>query len=1758
MFQTPVGAGGVGKGPQHWPARPTGRAAGADDGGQPTVQLHEGRSGSSDLAPPTWTGEQPEKHLRFYLKAAEAWNRVTKVPPTQRGLSLMAASTGRLREVLGTMELDYLTDDQSFAKVIDKVKEEYADILEKQLPILFEELMYSNEAVRRRGEAIPTYINRKRSMMAALSATGCELPTQAKGLLLLKGAQLSKAETDAMTTWLQGSFGEAEVTEALRKLSRPTSLSGMAAGAASPHVLNVLHDDWQSDWQNPSLMDSWESWDAEWHPGYGDPWETGGEYGDFDGEQDVYVDELASGAHEGLTDEDASILATYTQARAALRQSQLSRGYHKGNIGIKGKQKKNGLPWTKGSMPSKGWTNNKGYGKNKMQQGRGQRLEALIQRTHCLTCGQLGHWARECPLREDKGKSPYRPKGKHVTFTSTGETESGEHYPAESVGLEPYAELFIGMMTEEEKGTEQQQALNIHQASNPVGRCLCILGLIAGLCLGALTYMKLLPSCYLHQEPVILAVSSMSTVSSTTVPSSQMTLANLPSQYGLLDTGAQLAVIGEAELKKLTVFLSGQGLQPVWIASSSSIAKGVGGATTIVGTCKLPVAIGGVCGTLKVAVVKQPLPLLLPVTLCSALQMHLCMDKCPMVHWQALGRSSPVSVLLSGHLAVEVFAFPKKGWHKSKSSRLFHVYHTAVLEQDPASSPPVAPLSSKWVHVGSQSSPSVGQTSESQEPMQWWSIFTAGTAGMAAMGGCGWQGVASDLPCQGCQVCPEEVASGYPPGNPPKHSWSNAQHAQHSSSLDGHLEEAATFQDRRQQRAACRIASQPRQSGKSSQERLRASRPCAQVQGQQDNHMVHLHPVRKQMADSTPCSQRSTFRGALTRRKVQEHCLSPHSPRLCSMGSQGVRGAWGHHARESSSVCTMDPQKGARAGDRGHESSWQDRSSWAGKGQVRNPSPNRGGAREFGIAGANHSHDNRLDQRRRGHVAQPMTNGIQPLSYQLDTSALHDLLEDLRLPSQHRQKSVASHGVGLGLYTRQGLGITSATYKHPRLLKEILRLAPVGFPFLAIQINELQVGEKITVHRDFNFPDSSNAVLVLGDYDGGHLWLETGQAGRPPPKAVISEEKHETYHGEAIGLPGSIWWQFDASMHHAILPVTRGCRWSVVLYLPKGLERVPQAVWLRLKELHFPSWKLMKKQPEMWSGVLDLPGHPADGLHCFWHQGPIISSSFAQNFKFEVYHVTGKHVIFDGNLEIPDDEVITIYVCKDGFFPYCELELKTMPRKVRQFLVKQLPSKLEIGMDFPPQDHEAVVLPTQVENVDAAEDESSSEQEQEAEPHRVPFSPSQQEAQSLQHIHNHIGHPAKPDFVRLLRRSGARKEVWCWVRDHFVCPHCEATKPPPARQPSSTPTTFVFNQLTGLDVFDLTCPVTGTMLRFLNICCWGTQFSAVAKLDSLNAVHVWERFMMVWGQCFGLPRTMVVDQGSEFRGYFSIACGMHGCTLAVCNVESPWENSRTERAGGTIKRISELMFQQVAPSSMHETISCVYAACQAKNRHTDVSGFSATQRVLGLTPPIPGVLTGQGTSDNMIALGPLESMRQAQHLRELASECFMKEASRSRLKRAALARNRKPPSALVKGDRVYVFRRTTRARSQGWYGPGTVVAPTPSGAFVNMAGSVWKVSRLACRLQTTEESFATVQVERHLHSLRRRLLEGGQAQRRYLDVSHEVPPTIGEEKEPHHDETPSAEAEFPEHVQQEEHQQIERAREDPEASHSQAAEEKMR
>eukprot|EP00971_Amphidinium_carterae_P305607 6073260-Amphidinium_carterae.4 len=107
----------------------------------------------------------------------------------------------------------------------------------------------------------------------------------------------------------------------------------------------------------------------------------------------------------------------YGAARAAMQQDRFARGYSKGKgsmyPGAKGKSK--GKAWashgyTKGKFKSKGANfPSSSYGDAKGTQKGGakgrNRLQMLISRTRCNTCGQVGHWSRTCPMQQQKGAS---------------------------------------------------------------------------------------------------------------------------------------------------------------------------------------------------------------------------------------------------------------------------------------------------------------------------------------------------------------------------------------------------------------------------------------------------------------------------------------------------------------------------------------------------------------------------------------------------------------------------------------------------------------------------------------------------------------------------------------------------------------------------------------------------------------------------------------------------------------------------------------------------------------------------------------------------------------------------------------------------------------------------------------------------------------------------------------------------------------------------------------------------------------------------------------------------------------------------------------------------------------------------------------------------------------------------------------------------------------------------------------------------------
>ena len=135
----------------------------------------------------------------------------------------------------------------------------------------------------------------------------------------------------------------------------------------------------------------------------------------------------------------------------------------------------------------------------------------------------------------------------------------------------------------------------------------------------------------------------------------------LAPQQALLDTGAQHGVVGKPQYDRIVQYLAKYGLKPRLLPTRPGGAQGVGGASEFVLTADLPIAIQGNCGTLTVNVVAENIPLLLPVSFSKNLGMNLLMPK-QMVHWEYLDCHQPYEEQPSGHLAIDIFEFPKTGW----------------------------------------------------------------------------------------------------------------------------------------------------------------------------------------------------------------------------------------------------------------------------------------------------------------------------------------------------------------------------------------------------------------------------------------------------------------------------------------------------------------------------------------------------------------------------------------------------------------------------------------------------------------------------------------------------------------------------------------------------------------------------------------------------------------------------------------------------------------------------------------------------------------------------------------------------------------------------------------------------------------------------------------------------------------------------------------------------------------------------------------
>eukprot|EP00435_Cladocopium_sp_Y103_P023371 s61_g5.t1 len=288
-----------------------------------------------------------------------------------------------------------------------------------------------------------------------------------------------------------------------------------------------------------------------------------------------------------------------------------------------------------------------------------------------------------------------------------------------------------------------------------------------------------------------------------------------------------------------------------------------------------------------------------------------------------------------------------------------------------------------------------------------------------------------------------------------------------------------------------------------------------------------------------------------------------------------------------------------------------------------------------------------------------------------------------------------------------------------------------------------------------------------------------------------------------------------------------------------------------------------------------------------------------------------------------------------------------------------------------------------------------------------------------------------------------------------------------------------FNEVVGVDLIQVNVEGIGEYL-LLNCLCWGTDLQIAEPVEDKQAETVYRAFAKAWMAHYGPPALVVADQGREFVGQqFSDQLGQLGVPIHYINARAPWENGRTERAGGILKSRLETTLHEIGATTDEEVHVAISEVVVAHNRYYNRSGFTPYQRAFGTLPRMPATLLSDDTIDKQLILDAAgDTMKRAWKIREEAAKAWHRWQDDEAVRRAVSTRTRTADSKTFDvGELVYIWRNIPGYK--GWTGPGTIVAQKDDTVWVSMRGYLMKASKAQTRKATSEESLGA-ELVKHL------------------------------------------------------------------------------
>ena len=174
--------------------------------------------------------------------------------------------------------------------------------------------------------------------------------------------------------------------------------------------------------------------------------------------------------------------------------------------------------------------------------------------------------------------------------------------------------------------------------------------------------------------------------------------------------------------------------------------------------------------------------------------------------------------------------------------------------------------------------------------------------------------------------------------------------------------------------------------------------------------------------------------------------------------------------------------------------------------------------------------------------------------------------------------------------------------------------------------------------------------------------------------------------------------------------------------------------------------------------------------------------------------------------------------------------------------------------------------------------------------------------QAVRRLHENTGHRSPLRLARALVIAGAPPQAVIAAKQ-LRCSVCEERRPPKSRRPASLPGPREPGEQVALDIFDA-FDAAGARYSVLHAVDGATKFQMAVLVKNKSSAEVVKFIRERWAPVFGMPRTLVCDQGREFIS-IELENFAHQSNIFMYHtaIQAPWQNALCERVGGLLKTL---------------------------------------------------------------------------------------------------------------------------------------------------------------------------------------------------------------------------------------------------------------